>query len=230
MTAVTLSVDDLAQRCAEETDKFNRRQPNDAQFCFELLRRAFAEGVDDALTHVFQIYEQRVLSWVRRHSRFEQTGEDADFFARAAMSTFYFALRGAKFERFPSLPHVLSYLNMCVHTTIAQYIRDQQPGSALPYDAAPDIAETPDLGTRADAAELWAHICRLLPEERDRLLARCAFLLDLKPRQIVTEYRTHWSSEREISVALYRIRRVLRNDPELRRRAGLAADGAAAAE
>jgi hypothetical protein len=83
------------------------------------------------------------------------------------------------------------------------------------------LAETPDLGTRAEAAELWAYICDLLPDERDRLLARYAFVLDLKPRQIVELYPARWAGEREVTVALYRIRRLLRADAELRQRMGL---------
>lgn len=223
MTATRMPLDELAQRCAKETERFNRHQANDPQFCFELLRRALAEGVPEAFTHVYRVYERQALSWVYGHSGFAQTGESADYFARSALSTFYFALRGAKFAQFTSLPKVLAYLKLCVHTAIMQYLRDQRPALTTQLDAVGDLAHTPDLAHRADAAELWAHICRLLPDPRDRLLARCVFLLDLKPRQIVAAHPAEWSSEREVSVALYRIRRMLRGDEELRRRAGLVA-------
>jgi hypothetical protein len=218
--ADSLSLDDLTQRCAFETEKFNRREPNDARFCFELLRRALADGLSDAFTRVYQIYERQVLVWVHSHSGFERTGESADYFVSAAWSTFYFALRGPKFDGFPSLPQVLAYLKLCVHTAIAQYLRDQQPAPTMPLDEAPNAAHAPDLGTRIVAGELWRQIERLLPDPRDRLLARCAFAEDLKPRQIVKAYPSRWKDEREISIELYRIRRLLRNDPELRKLAG----------
>lgn len=222
MTVARLPVDDLAQRCAEETEKFNRRRPHDPQFCFELLRRALAEGAPDAFSRVYQVYERQVLSWVYAHSRFAHTGESAEFFASAALSAFYFALQGAKFDRFPTLPQVLLYLKLCVHTAIAQYLRDQQPAATLPLDdVSAAVAHIPDLGARAEAGELWGQICRLLPDERDRALARYVFLQDLKPRQIVAAYPAQWSSEREVSVALYRIRRILRGDGDLRRLAGV---------
>jgi hypothetical protein len=224
MTVARLPVDDLARRCAEETEQFNRRRPHDPQFCFELLRRALAEGVPEAFTRVYQIYERQALSWVYSHRRFEQTGESAEYFAGAALSAFYFALRGPKFERFPALPQVLSYLKLCVHTAIAQYLRDQQPAATRPLDDATMLAGAPDLDARTAAAELWGEICRLLPDERDRALARYVFLHDLKPRQIVQEHPKQWGSEREVSVALYRIRRVLRSDLALRRRAGVDAE------
>jgi hypothetical protein len=218
--ADTLSLDDLTQRCALETEKFSRRDPSDSRFCFELLRRALAEGLSEAFTRVYQIYERQVLVWVHSHSGFERSGESADYFVSAAWSTFYFALRGPKFASFPSLPQLLAYLKLCVHTAIAQYLRDQQPAATSPLDEAPDAAHTPDLATRITAAELWRQVEQLLPDPHDRLLARCALVEDLKPRQIVKAYPARWKDEREVSVELYRIRRLLRNDLELRRLAG----------
>jgi hypothetical protein len=218
--AESLSLDDLTQRCASETEKFNRREPSESRFCFELLRRALADGLSDAFTRVYQIYERQVLVWVHSHSGFARTGESADYFVSAAWSTFYFALRGPRFAGFPSLPQALAYLKLCVHTAIAQYLRDQQPAPTTPLDQAPDAAHAPDLGTRIAVRELWRRIERLLPDPRDRLLARCAFVEDLKPRQIVKAYPARWKDEREVSVELYRIRRLLRNDPELRKLAG----------
>jgi hypothetical protein len=218
--ANSLSLDDLAQRCASETEKFNRRQGSDSQFCFELLRRALAEGLSDAFTRIYQIYERQVAIWVHSHSGFARTGESADYFVSAAWSTFYFALRGPKFAGFPALPQVLAYLKLCVHTAIAQYLRDQQPAPTTALEDAPDVAHTPDLGLRITAGEVWKQIERLLPDQADRLLARCAFVEDLKPRQIVTVYPAQWKDEREVSVELYRIRRLLRSDSDLRKLIG----------
>lgn len=210
-----LSVAELARRCAEETEKFGRRLANDPQFCFELMRWALADYSDDAFTYVFQVYERMVTSWVYHHSRFALTGESAEYFVSGAFRAFHSALQGTKFDRFPTLAAVLSYLKTCVHTAIAQYLRDEARTQTTPLDDADELASTPDLGEQAEAGELWAHICRLLPDERDRLLARCAFAQGLKPREICVAYRAQWSSERDVSVALYRIRRILRSDPEL---------------
>jgi hypothetical protein len=217
----SLSIDELAQRCAGETEKYTRREPSEDQFCFELLRRALAGGIPEAFTRVYLVYERRVLSWVLGHSRFVQTGESADYFASAAWSSFFFALRGPKFARFGSLPQVLLYLKLCVHTSIAQYLRDQQPNMAASLDSAPERAEAPDLGARVAAAAAWDRIVQLLPDEADHLLARCVFAEDLKPRQIVAAYPGRWRDEREVSVETYRIRRLLRKDAALARLLGL---------
>ncbi len=215
-----LSAAELAQRCREETEKFVRRLANDTQYCFELMRRALAEQSDEAFTYIYQVYERSVTNWVYNHSRFALTGESADFFTSAAFRAFHNALQGTKFERFPNLAAILSYLKMCVHTSIAQYLRDEERTMTAPIDEVGEIAETSDLGQGVEAAELWARICALLPDERDRLLARCAFAQGLKPREITAAFRTHWSSEREVSVALYRIRKLLRANPELAALAG----------
>jgi hypothetical protein len=61
----------------------------------------------------------------------------------------------------------------------------------------------------------------LLPDEQDRLLADCTFIQRLKPAQIALMYPKHWDKVRDISVALQRIRRILRNDVELRQQAGI---------
>jgi len=224
MSAVkALSIDDLARLCATETAKFNRRQPSDAQFCFELLRRALAEGVTEAFTHVYQIYERQVRIWVHSHTRFAQTGESNEYFLSAAWSTFYFALRGHKFAGFASLPQALAYLKVCVHTAIMLYLRDQQPGATLALDRHPGIA-MPEKPEPLDMTQLTERIAQLLPDLQDRLLAHCVFAEDLKPRQIVKAYPGHWNNERDVTVALYRIRRILRNDAQLRRLLGIEDD------
>ncbi len=218
-----LSIDDLAQLCASETAKFNRRQPSDAQFCFELLRRALAEGVAEAFTRIYQIYERQVRIWVHSHTRFAQTGESDEYFVSAAWSTFYFALRGHKFAGFLSLPQVLAYLKLCVHTAIMLYLRDQQPAATLALDEHPGIAvaERPE---PFDMTQLTERIAQLLPNPQDRLLAHCVFAEDLKPRQIIKAYPRQWKSERDVTVALFRIRRILRNDVQLLRLFGIQDD------
>jgi hypothetical protein len=218
--AVSLTVDDLAQRCAEENQKYSRQQESDAQYCFELLRRALLQGISEALTHVLRVFERQVRNWVYRHQRFAQTDESAEYFVNVAFTSFYFALRGPRFEQFSALPQVLRYLKLCVHTAVAQYVRDQASFPVIPLGEV-EVVYTTDPDSRISANELWNHICRLLPDEQDRLLADCTFIQQLKPAQIADLYPTHWQNVRAISVALQRIRRILRNDTELRRRAGV---------
>lgn len=216
MDLLTLPVDALAHRCDEETRKFSQHQLNDPRYCFELLRRALAEEAHEAFTWVYRIYEKQVLKWVYQHQGFEQTNENADYFANLALSQFYFALRGPKFERFPSLAKVLTYLKVCVHSAIVQYLRDQQPAETLPLEDADHFPDHRPLEVHLPPSELWAQICRCLPDGADQQLARYVFIQGLKPRQIVEYDPARWPEERQVSVALYRIRRILREDDQLR--------------
>lgn len=219
--AENLSIDDLAHLCASETEKFSRRLPSDAQFCFELLRRALADGVGEAFTRVYQIYDRQVRIWVHSHTRFAQTGESAEYFVSIAWSTFYFALRGNKFASFPSLPQVLAYLKVCVHTAIMLYLRSQHAVVTLSLDQQANLLSALPESAPLDLTRLAQRIAQLLPSPQDRLLAHCVFAEDLKPRQIVALYPEQWKSEREVTVDLYRVRRILRNDVELRRIFGI---------
>lgn len=219
--AAELPMDILAQRCAEETEKYRRQQVSDPQYCFELFRRALADENPDAFTQIYLVYERQVLAWVYGHTHFIETSESAEYFAGGAMRSFYFSVRGAKFAGFSSLPALLAYLKLCVHTSIMQYLRDQRRLPSTSIDEVLGLAETPDLDEPLHADELWAHICWLLPESHDQLLARCSFIYGFKPREIHAAYPTIWAGAREVSVALYRIRSVLRNSPQIRRIAGL---------
>ncbi len=102
-----------------------------------------------------------------------------------------------------------------------QYLRAQRAPSTLPLGAAPDPAHIPDLGARAVAGEIWRRIVALLPDEQDQLLARAMIVEGLAPRQIVVAYPGRWHDERAVSVDIYRIKRALRKDAELRRWFGL---------
>jgi len=222
MTLASLPLDQIAQRCAEETQKFRQRQPSDTQFCFELFRRALAEGLNEAFTQVYQIYEREVRNWVYQYHGFEQTGESADLFVNAGFSQFYFALRGPNFAKCPELPQLLAYLKTCVFSAIAQYVRRYQKDIDVEH-IGPDW-DVPTLSDSRDdlaASEIWARICQLTPDEGDQLLAGCRFVEGLKPNEIVANYPGRWRDERKISVALHRIRQRLRRDPVLRQLLGL---------
>ena len=206
----SLALELLAQHCAEETEKYYRRADADPQFCFELLRRALREQQADALTHVARIYERFVIGAVQHHPRFVFTNESAEFFANGALRSFYFALRGPRFDRIRDLPAALSYLRACAHTAIAMHLRGAERAATVALDDVAEPATEPDLTEYVEAGELWLRIVQLLPDERDQLLARLAFVLGHKPREISSLYPTYWTTERSVSVALYRIRSLLR--------------------
>jgi hypothetical protein len=96
----------------------------------------------------------------------------------------------------------------------------------MPLDALPEQATQTNLGTGIELHDIWRRMQQLLPDERDQRLMRLVFVEGYKPRDITALYPTFWPSERQVSIALYRIRRTLRADPGLAVLYGLSPDQA----
>ena len=208
------TLEEIALRCHEETRKFALRASYVTDYCMELMRRALLRRNSDAFTRLYTIYEPLVRNWVYQHHQFQWAGEEADYFVNAALTQFYFAVSGSKFERFDTLAQLLQYLKRCVYTSIAMYVRDSNTDiTSVPLPAG-DLA--PTASTNWDASigsdTLWERICALLPDENDQLLARWCFIEGMKPAEIIAEQPGRWNEARDISVALQRIRRRLRGD------------------
>ncbi len=107
------------------------------------------------------------------------------------------------------------------------YLRGPVRVPIVALEDVPEPSEEEDLAERLEAHDLWSRVLRLLPDDRDQLLARLTFVLGYKPRDICSFHPTFWTTEREVSVALYRIRSVLR--AHLRKQEG-SSDAAAPAE
>ncbi len=211
-----LPIDELARLCAAETAKFSQQLASDTQFCFELFRRALAEGISEAFTQVYRVYERQVLAWVHRHPQFVFCDEPADYFASTAWARFFQARHGARFADFASLPQVLGYLKICVFSAVALHLRERRRPGETTLEDVRELGAAPELAGELLAQQIVARIDTLLPDPRDRALARAAFVESLKPREIVQAYPGWWKDERAVSVDLYRIRKLLRGDQALR--------------
>lgn len=210
----------LVDHCREETTKYFRYQPCDTSYCFELCRRALADHDQEAFGYVYELYKPQVQGWILKHSAFAPTNESLDYFVDRTMESFHHAVSNGRFKEFSSLEGILSYLRRCVHTSIIQYYRGNRIKDTVPIDSVQvEIPSTIHDGI--DLFELWQQIDDILPHDNDRLLARCVFSHGMKPRHIVSTYPTIWNTEREVSIATYRIRRTLRNSSKLRRFLGL---------
>lgn len=218
-----MSLDEVAQRCEEETNKFRHTREADNRFCFELFRRALEEIDHEAFTRIVQTYKSQCARWVRGVHGFEATGElTPDPFVSQAFANLHKDLRGEKFKRFTSLEAVLKYLRKCAVTAVLQHLR--KAAVEWTVDVAEelnlDIAE--ELKTEVEYKELWERIHQLLPDETDRLLADLRLRQSFMPAEIARMHPEHWTDSRAVSVALQRILRTLRRDRELRAMAGLA--------
>jgi hypothetical protein len=84
-----LSVEELAQRCRQESEKYLAGQPHDETYCFELFRRAIFNRDQAAWQAIYAQYQTLITSWVWRHSKFQSTNEEAASFVNAAFIRFW---------------------------------------------------------------------------------------------------------------------------------------------
>ncbi len=214
------TTEELTTECSEETTRFYYTNQSNSPSCYELFRRALDDHDQKAFAAIFRIYERQVLSWITKHPVFWLTNCTREDYTSIAFSRFYFALNGNITSDFPSVDKILSYLKSCVHTAIYQEYRKQKT-KIKEHPIEEYELLTPPSDSSYEFEDLWTHLCTLIPDTADQILMRCALVEQLKPHVIAAEYPEHWKSARDVSLALYRIRRKLRADPVLRKWIGL---------
>src|SRR5665213_970434 len=158
--AKQLDVRELARSCREETGRYLRGESFSEHACFELFRRAVVERDDTAWESVYAQYAGLARVWLN-------AGMDEDDGVNAAFERFWRAVDADKFVRFGSLAAVLSYLKMCVRTTVLDHARAQSRSAfELDLAAIPDLSAQArgqaGVGDRMDAKDLWRQVGELL--------------------------------------------------------------------
>jgi hypothetical protein len=209
-----LPLEDLVLLCRRANEDYLHNRPHNDAYAYELFRRALAEGDTEALREMRDLFFPQFCRWVASHGGVPFTDETQEYFASAAFVNFYLAIRGEKFAKFDSLPKLLRYAKLCVGTAIAQYARDRA-NNDVPLPEV-ELHDRQSMTDDLEVHELWDHILDLLPTDKQRRLAYWVFVLKMKPAEIVAAYPEEWDNERSVSVAIYRIRKLLRDDEGLR--------------
>ena len=209
-----LSLEELTQRCAAETERFFRRVGgHDNQFCFELFRRAFAERNDAAWAKLYHQYHGLVTGWICEHPQFASADEEPDYFANGVFTSMWKACPPERFANFPDLPAVLAYLKSCVHTTILNHTRKRRPAVA---EISEELVGTPHSAGTTDPmagavlnklarTELWHLLDSLLHNDKERLVTELYFIQGMKPRMIYDQHGDRFATVQEV----YRIKQNL---------------------
>lgn len=224
--AYSMSLEDLTLRCAAETESFFRHDSQDSQFCFELFRRALAENNQRAWEQIYLRFGTLVAGWAGNHPGIDGCDGEIQEYVNLAFQRLWAAASAAKFDDFQSLPSLLAYLKMCVHSAIIDDVRRSNRTKLLQaYDVPSELKEgiaphsdsTPEQQyMEAESSKaVWDAICARLHDEKERLVIYCQFVLGLKPKTIVAQHGDQFSDVSEI----YRIRQVvlerLSRDPVL---------------
>jgi RNA polymerase sigma factor (sigma-70 family) len=190
-----MAVEDLAQKCAQETDRFFTHHDYDSSYGFELFRRAVQEKDECALEVVFTQYRPLVARWVDRwmhkHPDFLLINEEAQDFIAQAFERFWISFTPAKFDKSQNLAAILRYLQMCVHSVITdawrkfrrirleQEMEDETQEFSQPESTPEDILLND---------ELWQLIRKKSKNPKEYTVVYASFCLALSPREILTEY------------------------------------------
>jgi hypothetical protein len=201
----TLSLEELAQRCTTETERFFRRVgEQDNRFCYELFRRAFADRNDAAWSKLYQQYKSLVVGWILEHPQFGVTEEESDYFVNSAFTSMWRACPPERFVQFADLPAALAYLKSCVHTTILNYTRKRRPQmldineELLANTTAPASTPTSIVLDKLERAALWQLLDPLLHNEKERIVMEESFIHGVKPRQLYEQYTDHFATIQDV--------------------------------
>lgn len=220
----SLPLDDIAHRCAHETDRFFRHQGHDPRYCFELLRRAIVGRCQRAWEFVYAQYQPLVAAWVERHAAFPSCGEETRYLVNCAFEKMWTALTPTKFAHFQDLKSVLRYLQMCVHSVLLDLVRAAGLSALDNKAEIGEVQEEPQMAPVEDQAldrlqqqAFWQEIEARLHSEQERRVVYGCFALDLKPQELCARFPGLFGDVREVYRVKENVLARLQRDAELAR-------------
>lgn len=194
-----MDVEELARRCAIESERFYRGQTHDSRYSYELFRRALVERDEMAWSYLFQHYSSLVESWIRRSGAFANSGESSEYFVIGAFAKFWRAVTPERFASFPNLASLLQYLQLCASSVVIDSVRAQSWAEMMPEDRiseqrVPRLSPDEEAMQRVDRQEFWRFIDSQLHSESERVVVYGSFVLGLTPRAIFERYTTLFES------------------------------------
>jgi DNA-directed RNA polymerase specialized sigma24 family protein len=220
-----LTLAGIAHRCARETELFFQRQSYDPRYCFELFRRAIIEHSHRAWEFVYDQYRPLVARWVKRHSAFQNSGEEAQYFVNRAFEKMWTALNPDKLDEFPDLKSLLRYLQLCVHSVILDQVRLAEQAEVGVRDDVASIIDNRASGpnpedqimARVRQQEFWEEISARLRSEKESRVVYASFVLGLKPGEIYAHFRETFRDVKEVYRVKENVLARLGRDSELKK-------------
>jgi len=210
----------LLRRSLAESERFYRGHQHDTRFAYELFRRALVERSEIAWEHIYTHYSPLVESWIRRSGAFTSSGESSEYFVGAAFTKFWRAI-SARFEQFPTLASVLSYLQLCAGSVVIDSVRAQSwaemlPEDAIPFGHAAQTSPAEEAMKRVNSEEFWSYVATQLNSEAERVVVFRSFVLGMKPGDIYNDYQHLFQNVNDVYNVKRNVLGRLSRDPELR--------------
>ena len=206
-----LSAVEVCRRCREETARFQRREPHDDSFCWEMMRRAVGDRDADCWQAMTEIYHASVATWCRRAGG---VVAELDDLVTEVWAKFWQHFTLEKLTPAGGAAAVLQYVKMCARSVVMDQGRARSRD--IPLESAAQRADTrpTPADVQADQAartELWQLVTRHLRNERERVVIYLSFVVGMKPAEIAAErpdlfpsVRDVYSTKRNVLDRLYR--------------------------
>ena len=231
LAARQMSLDQLAEACRRETERFLRDALFDDAFCFEMFRRAIVERGEHAWGRVVTQYRRMVLAWVKRHPSLSSLGsdEESDHWVDAIFTRFWNAVKAERFEQFDDTRRILAYLKMCANSVIQDELRQRAQQVAtvslnplVGVDEGPLVRTSPGIAVegrldgRLLAEELLAIIQSELRDDREREVFQLTVVLGFTPREIARRHPDRFPTADGVYQTKRNLLDRLRRSPKIR--------------
>jgi len=215
-----LDLSALVRRSLAESERFYRGHQHDTRFAYELFRRALVDRSEIAWEYIYTHYSPLVESWIRRSSAFSSSGESSEFFVGAAFTKFWRAIT-ERFEQFPTLASLLSYLQLCAGSVVIDSVRAQSwaemlPEEAIPFGHAAQTSPNEEAMKRVNCQEFWSYVDTQLNSEAERVVVFRSFVLGMKPGDIYNDYQHLFQNVNDVYNVKRNVLGRLSRNPELR--------------
>jgi DNA-directed RNA polymerase specialized sigma24 family protein len=218
----------LAERCAQETQRYYRNQDFDEAYCYELIRRAILKQDMLAWDHVISQYRIQLESWVRRACTFTATQEDIEDLVAGAIARFWRSYKPELFGRSTCLADVLRYWQDCARCTVLDWQRRQRRLQGV--QSLDDETQTLSLTTENDSnvenrvarqltrQHLWRIVNSCCNDQTDREVAQRVFVAGDKPRHVFLEgaHKGWFVDQAEVYRRIRRLKDCLRHNQAFR--------------
>lgn len=210
-----MNLAELQSRCWSEIEKFNRKEPNDDQYCLEIFRRALVRRDERAWEILTRRFTGTIIAWLRRHPNREaayRLHSEADYVALTIEKLWIGTVHNTSME-FDSLAAALKFMRLTLNSVVVDTLRGQAKEAAIP-ESGFDEPAAPEYDSGEEFLET---IKSLIPNEREQRLVYLQIYCGLKPRQIVQFFPQEFSGVHEIfSMKRNIVDRLRRNKDRLR--------------
>ncbi|GAB4579216.1 MAG: sigma-70 family RNA polymerase sigma factor [Anaerolineales bacterium] len=187
------SLQELQERCAEETLKYLFGVREEAWNCYEVFRRALVERSNEAWAVLYEQYYAQVKRWVQQHPMFSNFQEEADFFVNLALEKFWRRnFSASDFAQFQNVKKLLAYVKMCVGSVIMDYGREKKGkiealylDDAIPTSSGGGTSYQQTVEDQLIQEEFWQKVQMNLEDDLMFRVVYDSFVLGLKPVEIL---------------------------------------------